>query len=212
MTFSITYPQGPEPTPVVQSTLWEALAFTTTQLGQSYAAWKEEEKNKEEDRKAFFKLAVEALLASETIELRTKVVEIKLTCDPYGIEIAEARVIQKHPRFLIEGIQATGAKTYKAVLKENPEFTTFTYVNANDGNTYTRRVDDGSLRIDETRMAEERPDLYESVTIETWGGNKVMCPLDMMTPGMQQSISEFIFPGPPKVVLAPPRPTKQEDL
>jgi hypothetical protein len=191
--------------------LEDNLLFTTTQLGESYAAWKEEEKNKETDRKTFFDLAVESLMASESIELRTKVIEIKVRSDEDVVTV-ETRARQKHPRFIVEGVQHTGDETYKVVLKENPEFTTFTYVNEHDGMVYTRRVDDGSLRIDETRMEQEDLQLYESVTAPTWGGNRAMCPLDLMTPSMQQSVAEYIYPGPPKVVLPAPRPIKPEDL
>src|ERR1700756_2134191 len=70
------------------------LSFYTVQLGESYAAWKEEEKNKEADRKKFFELAVEALLADEGLELRTKVVEIVLPVA--SMELAGQRAAQKH--------------------------------------------------------------------------------------------------------------------
>src|ERR1700747_1081988 len=114
-----------------RAALERELSFHTTQLGQSYVAWKEEEKNKETDRKKFFELAVEALLANESLELRTKVVEITLVVA--SMELASQRAAQKHPRYIVEGVQHTksndGEETYKVVLKENPEFVTFTYVN-----------------------------------------------------------------------------------
>jgi hypothetical protein len=200
----------------LSKTLHDKLVFTTTQLGESYAAWKEEEKNKEEDRKAFFELALEHLRDDDKLELRTKVVEVVLAVA--SLELAQQKAERRHPRFRVQGVQKVAeaddgsAHHYKVVLQENPEFVSFTFINEHDERVYQRRVDDGPLRIDEDEFEEQNPSLYLSLCKETWGGKLVICPLDLMTPAVRQSVAEYIYPGPPKVVLAPPRAIKPEDL
>jgi hypothetical protein len=191
----------------------DELLFITTQLGESYFAWKEEEKNKEADRKAFFELAI---AANKDATMRTKVVEIKLVGFAQDIDTATARAEQKHPRFIVKGVQETSADetstTYKAVLEEDPQWLDFTYINKRDGNVYCRKVEDGKMHVDGDRMEEEDPELFKSVTMETWGGEHIVMPFQFMDDATLNRVQPYIYQGKPVAKLSPVRAAKPEEL
>jgi hypothetical protein len=192
----------------------DRLLFITTQLGESYFAWKEEEKNKETDRKAFFELAI---AANKHAPVRTKVVEVKIKSGFGSIEEAMARAGQKHPRFLVQGGQengetARGETLYKVILEEDPKWLDFTYINEHDGNVYCRKVEDGKMNIDADRMEAEDPELFKSVTMETWGGDRIIMPFAFMEDAVLQKVQPYIYQSTPVAKLSPVRAAKPEEL
>lgn len=190
----------------------DRLLFVTTQLGESYFAWKEEEKNKESDRKEFFGLAI---AANQTVAVRTKVVEVKLK-DP-DRDLALERAAQKYPRFIVQGAQEAGETSkgetlYKVVIEEDPKWIDFTYVNKYDGNVYCRKVEDGKMNVDGDRMETEDPDLFKSVTMETWGGDRIIMPFQFMDDSTLQKVQPYVYQGNPVAKLSPVRKAKTEEL
>lgn len=143
--------------PVETSTTEAKLKEVVSKLGTSYRGWKDNEKVKDEARKEFFGLATEALrettLAEEVVELPAK-----------SLESATDLFEKKYPGWIVEEVRVHPDKDghFEAIISENPEL--MAYIFEHDGWRYKRQVTKGSVYVDDERLREEDPDLWEEVT------------------------------------------------
>lgn len=140
----------------------ERLKVVATRLGKSYLAWKANEAKKEANRKDFFALATEAM--SET-ELAEDIVEVRAPDESK----ARDRVKQKYPAWIVEAVQEHPKREgwFEVIISENPELLPFVY---EAGFKIKRSVSKGSPFIDDERLREEDPELWEEVTVLPYKG------------------------------------------
>lgn len=210
------------------------LTKITKSLGESYKAWKDGEKAKDEDRKKFF-TAVDEKLRKE------KPAEKYVTVDTPGDE-EEVRelLVKKYPTWVVEAVRPTPeGGIWEAILTEITTFTPYTFVNKEDGKVYQRQVSAGSAYVDDERLQEEDPDLWLKVTEVPNRGvladllyecgvdhEEVDDRIDYFWPDSERqlrdlesldadtlaALSEYIYEGKPTVKLAAPRKAKAEEL
>jgi hypothetical protein len=164
--------------------------------------WKAAEKQKNELREEFFKLATE--------EAKQKPLS-QMTHVVYGPtqEMADKRVIEIYPTWTVMHVEQDKAEGwFKYLLQENPKYSSWTFVNPEDGKVYSRQVTT-SVMLDEERMQEVDPDLYEAVT--DIKKERVMRPTEELTDEQLALVSEYVYEGKPRLKLAAPRKAKPED-
>lgn len=178
----------------------------TRELGDSYRKWKFFEKDKDKCKKEFF-----SLVDAEIGILAERIVEIEAPSP----EIAHELVTKRYPRWEIENwreVRTTeGTNEFEFIIKENPKFKTHSFINPEDQMVYTRQVQSGSAILDDERLQEVDPDLYEAVTYVPEPERRLKS-LDDLTPSQLAKLQEFMYEGPPVVKLAAPRKAKPEEL
>lgn len=184
----------------------KSLVTVTERLGKRYDRWKKSETSKNETKDEFFELAI-AQEAAKPLATQTVAISPSLPRDE-----ARAYLAKYYPRWTIKGEKETDGMVSGAVLEENPEFKTSTFVNPRDGRVYTRQVDNGPAMLDDERLREEDEYLWKRVTIDTPWGERVLWPLDKIPESLQTQLQKYIYHGTPKVKLAPVRKAKPEEL
>lgn len=182
------------------------LEETTGDLGIHYAAWKENEGLKNEDKERFWTLAVQACSDRYMEEILVEVAGAGLT-----LAEATARAEMYYPRHEVSAIRSSGSG-HEVSMIERPEFMSFTYVNATDGMVYTRQIVEGSLLLDDKRLQAEDHELHDHVTFELPWGERVVRPFETLDSEQLSAISRYVYHDKPTVKLAPPRPAKEEEL
>jgi hypothetical protein len=189
------------------------LLDATSDLGIHYKKWKSEEKEKNTFKDEFFDL-VTVLVQGDDYELEEKLV---LTDAP-DEDSARKHFAMYYPRYLIDEIRPAderiteGLGNWEAILTENPEYISWQYINPDDGMVYTKSVQDGSLMLDDERLAEEDPILYESLFWDAPWGDRMMMPLDKLSPTKFSKIKRFVYNAKPQVKLLAPRKAKADEL
>ena len=176
----------------------------TTKLGSSYREWKKSEKDKESYRKDFF----DAVTKTEP-DLEQKYLKVN-ALTPQGVE---EFVAKKYPRWRVADLRPDSEEdhSWEVIIEERPEFKTYSYVNKDDGFVYTKQVSSGSIFVDDERLADENPSLYEQVTVIP-EPQRQLRPLEELEPELLAKLAEYMYEGPPKVSLAAPRKAKPEEL
>lgn len=174
-------------------------------LGQEYRAWKEAEGKKDELRKEFFKLVTEEV----SDQLEEKYVTVTAILE----EDVRDYVAKKYPRWEIIDLRPEGTiqDLWEVIIEENPEYKTYSYVDHDHGYVYTKQVSSGSMYVDDERLQQKDPDLYEQVTYVPEPERKLRS-LEELEPELLARLSEYLYEGRPKVSLAAPRKAKPEEL
>jgi hypothetical protein len=179
----------------------------TTDLGVHYRAWKDNEKAKDKDKARFWSLiTAEASTSFPLDEALFEVVGAGLT-----EQQARERAEKYNPRFAVDMIREV-EDGWEAIMVERPEFVPYTFVNVEDGMVYQRQVVPGGQLLDDDRMREEDPDLYEEVTFELPWGDRIVRPLDALDPRTLADVQGYIYRGKPSVKLPAPRKATEEEL
>lgn len=178
----------------------------TLDLGIHYEAWKKNEKAKDKDKAHFFALINQIISEYEPEEMLYEVVGRALPEDK-----AIARAEKYNPRYEVEVIRAS-EHGYEAIMVERPEFRSFVFVNAEDGMLYQRQVVDGGQLLDDERLRDEDPDLYEEATFELPWGERIVRPFDSLGPIFLAAVQQYIYRGKPTVKLPAPRQASDEEL
>jgi hypothetical protein len=135
------------------------------------------------------------------------VVETFGHCD---IDAAKEEAQRLYPRYSVVEARAhveEGGYT-EVLLRERPEYKSFTFVNKKDGQAYTRQISEGAPILDDEALKENDPELYKEITkTET-----VVIPVEEMTPAQLQKIEDYVYPGKLTVKLGSPRKAKPEEL
>lgn len=181
----------------------ERLKEVTAMLGSDYKFWKAAERDKNDMKDRFFELATEAL-QQETLATDVLVLEAK------DADEAEELAKKQRPRYKIVKLHKKGDQ-WVVIVEEDPALTPFIYVNPEDGMVYQRQVVEGSPMLDDERLQEEAPDLWEEITYIPEPERKLK-PLDTLTGEQLAALQPFLYSAKPSVKLAAPRKAKPEEL
>lgn len=186
----------------------KSLHELTAELGKAYKTWKSGETSKDNLRKDFFQ-SVTDRYANSKGELEERYVVV----DGTDLDVAEAKLRQKYPRWDILDIRVDEGypDRFEAIIVERPEFKPYTFVNPTDGMVYTKQVSAGSIYVDDERLAQENPDLWEKVSYVPEPERQLRS-LDDLAPDVLAELAEYMYEGPPKVSLPAPRKAKPEEL
>lgn len=180
------------------------LEETASCLGDQYDKWKAAEKKKDQFKKRFFKLATEAVNEQPLAE---RVITVTAPDE----ETAITRAKQQNPTWATadEARQiSAGSDTWEVLAVEDPAYKPFTF--SQGGRDFKRQVNTGSPVLDDERLEEEDPALYETVTYipEPERQLKDFKDLDAAT---LAKLAQYIYYGKPQVKLPAPTKTKEED-
>lgn len=181
----------------------DKLSKITSELGERYKAWKKSEADKDESRKAFFQAVTEELEGT-TPPTKTVVVE---GSDPNEVELWAKGA---YPAWNISAIRPLSDSSFEVMLEGSLDYEAYSYVNKETGMVFRRTVRAGSLSLDDERMKEIDPKLYEEVTQEIV--TRELRPLEELSPDQKQRVESFLIEGKPRVVLEAPRKAKDEEL
>lgn len=179
------------------------LNAVTEQLAKAYDSWKSGEKAKNKLRDEFF----EAVLAE--VESRSRA-EKYASVSAKNEADARDKLNKQHPTWEIEEIRQN-ENQWEAVLVENPKYVAFTYVNKDLGLVFQKQVSAGSIYIDDERLAEEDPELYEQVTYIP-EPQRELKQLETLPPDVLAKLTDYIYEGKPTIKLSAPRKAKDEEL
>lgn len=87
----------------------------------------------------------------------------------------------------------------------------FEFVNATDGFVYTRQISKGAPSLDDERLREEDPELWEEITYVP-EPERTLKPLDDLTPEQLARLGDYLVAGRQTVKLGAPKKVKPEDL
>jgi hypothetical protein len=168
-----------------------------SELAIAHPAWKQYEERKDKLRKEFF----EAVTEEETQrELAEKVVEVE------AADEGKARLLfeKRYPAWDVGTIRPHPDKDgiFEAIIKENPEFTPYTYTHS--GKVFQRQVRAGGVYVDDDMLKADDPDLWEEVTEEV----RVLRPLEGLPAHTLARLQAYIFEGKPKLTFPSPKEEK----
>lgn len=180
------------------------LDAVTEQLAKAYESWKSGEKAKNKLRDEFFD-AVNTEIGGNSLA------EKYASVNAPDEASARDRLKKQYPAWTVDEIRQGEDDLWEAVLIENPNFVSFTYVNKEIGVVFQKQVSSGSIYIDDERLAEEDPDLYEEVTYVP-EPERQLKDLESLPPHILAKLADYIYEGKPTVKLAAPRKAKDEEL
>lgn len=101
-------------------------------------------------------------------------------------------------------------KIGKVVIEEDPSFKKRTYVNKEDGRVYGRTIKEGNPQLDDERLREDDPELWERITHvqET----RVLDDMDEISKGDFAKMKKYFVPGKLTVSMLTPRKAKPDEL
>lgn len=178
--------------------------ITTEELYDAYVDWKECEKKKNHKKDAFFRWATDQVQENEPATIIVTVEATTAGEASYKAEEENPRMVQDEVRTIKEG------ETYEVLLKENPEFRDFTYIDPDLKQVFTKKVVAGSTRLDDETLKADDPGFYEEITVLPT--ERVMKPLEDLTPEQLAKLQEYLSEGKPTVKLLAPRKAKAEEL
>lgn len=182
------------------------LSEVLDKLDESYKGWKGGEKNKNKYKDEFFRMAVEAL-KEET--LAEKVVEVKTQYQNRAIEI----VGQRYPEWEIvsprDNVRPHPDKPgyYEVIIRENPYYKPFSI--EHNGKIFQRQIVAGSALLDDERLQEENPELWEKVTFVP-EPERQLKDLDELDPTTLAELQEYMYQGKPQVKFPAPKVVKED--
>lgn len=170
------------------------------ELGAAYDTWKGGEKEKNELKDEFFKLATQE---AGNGPLAEKVVEIKARDDVQAKQIA----IQRYPAWIPDDIREHPDREgyYEIIIRENPELMTFTF--EHDGRVFQRQIVSGSPILDDERLQAEDPELWERITYVPEPERKLR-DFDDLDPETLGALSEYLHESKPTIKFPAPKRAK----
>ena len=96
----------------------------------------------------------------------------------------------------------------RVLIERDPDLVSYTYVNPDDGMVYQRGTQESGPSLDDERLKEAAPDLYDEIT-ETV---RVVKDPSTWTEEQLAAVQEYMIPGTIKARLVPPRKAKPEEL
>lgn len=185
------------------------LEEATTDLGDAYRRWKTGEADKEKHRKEFFAAAT-AEASERTLAQKTVPVEDE---DVATEEEARAWLARHYPTWRVLDFDFNDDGDYlEALIEEDPQYMERVFVNPQDRKVYTKSVSVGSPLLDDDRLREEDPDLWERITEEPPPPPRRLLPSEKISAEDLAAMEEYMYPGKPQVKLLAPRDAKDEEL
>lgn len=180
------------------------LNAVTEQLAKAYESWKSGEKAKNKLRDEFFE-AVNTTISEGSLAEKYASVHAPDEAS------ARDRLKKQYPAWTVDEIRSGKGDLWEAVLTEDPAFVSFTYVNKELKVVFQKQVSSGSIYIDDERLAEEDPELYDEVTYVP-EPERQLKDLESLPPHVLAKLADYIYEGRPTVKLAAPRKAKDEEL
>lgn len=179
-------------------------------LGRTYAAWKNAENEKNEARKDFFRAATDSFQIDDLAE---RVVTIPVPPDQareYCAKHYPEWMIVEHPS-LVSGGLSKDSTSCEVILREDPAYKPFVYIDYEAGMVYQRQLSQGSPMLDDERLKKENHDLYERVTFIP-EPQRELRPFEELEPMDLADLRPYIYYNRPTVKLAAPRKARTEEL
>jgi hypothetical protein len=173
----------------------------TKELGLAYSRAKEWDKTKNQYRAEFFKIATE-----DHTTLAEKVVAVDANTLVNAIGEAE----KLYPTWTVLSATQTD-NGFDVHIKENPEYTPFTFINPNDGMVYQKQIVSGPVMFDDELFKADHPMLYQIVT-HVPEPKRELRPLEDLSDEQIAILQDYIYEGKPIVKLAAPRKAKEDEL
>lgn len=169
------------------------------ELAEAYHLEKNAKKAKDETRKQFFESVTKELSEGELAE------DIVIV-DADDEEEAEIRAKAKYPTYSVEASRKHPdvEGKYEVIIRELPEYKSFSV--SVDGEIWQRQIVIGSPVIDEIRLKEQDPELYEEVT--ALPTERVMKPLQEIDDVALARLQKYVTPG--KVTQKLPAPKEDK--
>lgn len=166
-------------------------------LGRYDAQEKEAKKEKAGLKERFFELATEKL-AKEPLAERYA------SLPASSEEEACDRFAQYYAGYTLDAIRPVEGQEgqWEAILIEDPALKSFSVEVA--GRVYSRQIRSGSPLLDDERLQEDDPELYEAVTEL----KRVVKPLESLDDDTLAKLSNYIYVGRPTVALPAPKKAK----
>ncbi len=179
----------------------DELVEVTKQLGKNYLKAKAADKEKTACRAKFFELVNER----ENDE-PTETIGVAADSEPE----ARAQALKYFPAHKVLTVRDNEDGTFLLEIQIDDPYRPFTFVNPEDGMVYARQARAGSLHLDEERLKEENPELYERVTYVP--EERVLRDLDEIEDEDAAVLGDYLYSDKPTMVLASPRKAKPEEL
>lgn len=167
------------------------------------------EPKKKKNRKTGLKedFFLEATKASSTA-LATKTV-LFLKEEVRDEEAAKTEAARRYPGWTIESVKCEIEQMlWRILLKEDPAYKSFTYVDKTNSLVWTRQISAGQADYDIEKLEAEDPELWERVSEL----QRVPKELESLASEDLVKVQRYIYPGTPRVSLAAPKKAKPEDL
>lgn len=189
------------------------LADITRRLGEAHRQWKDGEKTKAQLKDEFFEVITQQMMSGDLAEKLYEVHEP--VRENEAIELAE----QYNPGWEVSAIRAVqfdyedgeSIPGWEVILVEDPQYKAFQYVNSDDEMVYTKSIVAGSIQLDDERLKECDPDLYEQVTYVPEPERRLR-PLDELPDIVLAKLQKYMYEGKPIVKFPAPRKAKAEEL
>lgn len=171
---------------------------TVKELSESYYAEKEAKTKKDALRSKFFEEITESLAADDLAE---DLVVVEASDEKEATE----RIKANYPAYNIEAVREHPdlEGQWEGIIIENPEYKSFSVEVG--GEIWQRQTTVGAPTVDAERLAEEDPDLFETVTFVP-EPERQMKPLKDLDPVALARLQKYVVSG--KVTLKLPAPKK----
>lgn len=164
-------------------------------LADAYHLEKSSKKNKDNARKQFFEAITKEFSEDD-------LAEDLVVVDAETEEEAQRQAESKYPTYTVEAARKhpDAEGKFEVIIRERPEYKSFSI--SVDGEIWQRQIVIGSPVIDEARLMDEDPELYEQVT--TVPTERVMKPLKDIDDVALARLQKYVSPG--KVTQKLPAP------
>jgi hypothetical protein len=123
------------------------------------------------------------------------------------LHITGKEILQQHPGWrIIDSHSIDGNHVY--LIERDPNLVPYTYVNPDDGMVYARGTQESGPSLDDERLKEEDPALYDEITEPV----RVVKDPSTWTEEQLAAVQAYMIPGSIKARLVPPRKAKPEEL
>lgn len=185
----------------------KSLKTITKQLASRHKRKNKAESDLKKSRGEFFERATEQCV-DETLARKT----IRLVADDQAM--VEAHIEREYPGWVIIQTRETDPEdgdvsaAWEAIIEEDATLKPYKYVNPELGLVFERQIRQGSVMLDDERLKEEQPELYEKITEET----RVVKDFDTLDEDTVAAVQPYVYRGKPTVALPAPRKAKEEEL
>jgi hypothetical protein len=169
------------------------------ELSDSYHVEKMAKKSKDELRKTFFESVTKSFSEEELAE---DLVVVDAEIEDEALREAESKYPTYNAEAAREHPEAKGK--FEVIIRERPEYKSFSI--SVDGEIWQRQTVVGAPVVDEVRLQQEDPDLFEEVT--TLPTERVMKPLKEIDDIALARLQKYVSPG--KITQKLPAPKEDK--
>lgn len=187
------------PTKKTKPTLEEV----TRQFGEAHAEEAQAKSRMEKYRKQFFDL-LKAVIPKTELARQTIYYEGD---DP------DQHVATLYPKWHILKKEVTHLDgEWRILIEEDPERKSWQYINPSDGKVYRRTVKESAPQIDVSRLRDDDPKFWESITVQPPLPERELKPLSDLDEEQKDRLKEYLLPPKLTNVMEKPRKAKPEEI